>query len=91
MSKGGLNIRKKIGLVLLGLVLLYWIAIPVIPFIDIPHKVIIIPALIVAGEIFFVVAVAILGREYWDSIKTWPRRLFSLERKRRSDLDKKEL
>ncbi|MCT3673673.1 transporter suffix domain-containing protein [Elizabethkingia anophelis] len=63
------SIRKKTGLILLGLVLLYWIAVPILPFMDIPHKAWIISALVVIGEIIFVIAIALLGKEYWGNIK----------------------
>ncbi len=63
------SIRKKTGLILLGFVLLYWIAVPILPFMDIPHKAWIISGLVVIGEIIFVIAIALLGKEYWGNIK----------------------
>ncbi|MDN7523552.1 transporter suffix domain-containing protein [Burkholderia orbicola] len=72
-----LNIRKKTGLALLGVVLLYWIAVPILPFTSIPNKAFVIPALVVIGEIVFVAAVALLGKEYWAEIKGWATRRFS--------------
>ncbi|MBN3816013.1 transporter suffix domain-containing protein [Paraburkholderia sp. Se-20369] len=77
MFQEKLNTRKKIGLALLGVVLLYWIAIPILPFTNIPNKAVVIPVLVVVGEVFFVGAVALLGKEYWESIKKWAARLFS--------------
>ncbi|MDV2446722.1 hypothetical protein CMU93_04310 [Elizabethkingia anophelis] len=70
------NIRKKTGLILLGIVLLYWMAVPVLPFMDIPHKAWIISALVVIGEIIFVIAIALLGKEYWENIKKAVGRFF---------------
>lgn len=63
------SIRKKTGLILLGFVLLYWITVPILSFMDIPHKAWIISALVVIGEIIFVIAIALLGKEYWGNIK----------------------
>lgn len=68
--------RQKLGLFLLGLVALYWVAVPLMPFLDVPYKLALIPALIVAGEILTVIAIAILGREYWGSIKKGFYRMF---------------
>ncbi|MFM2475267.1 transporter suffix domain-containing protein [Burkholderia cenocepacia] len=59
---------------LLGVVLLYWIAVPILPFTSIPNKAFVIPALVVIGEIVFVAAVALLGKEYWAQIKGWVTR-----------------
>ncbi len=70
------NIRKKTGLILLGIVLLYWMAVPVLPFMDIPYKAWIISALVVIGEIIFVIAIALLGKEYWGNIKKAVDRFF---------------
>ncbi|MDV4128732.1 hypothetical protein CMT25_01060 [Elizabethkingia anophelis] len=70
------NIRKKTGLILLGIVLLYWMAVPVLPFMDIPYKAWIISALVVVGEIIFVIAIALLGKEYWGNIKKAVGRFF---------------
>ncbi len=70
------NIRKKTGLILLGIVLLYWMAVLVLPFMDIPYKAWIISALVVVGEIIFVIAIALLGKEYWGNIKKAVGRFF---------------
>ncbi|HGO6077946.1 TPA: transporter suffix domain-containing protein [Burkholderia cenocepacia] len=74
MPQSKSNIRKKTGLALLGVVLLYWIAVPILPFASIPNKAFVIPALVVIGEIVFVAAVALLGKEYWAQIKGWVTR-----------------
>ncbi len=57
--------RSRIGLILLGIVVLCWLAVPILPFFSFPYKVIIITSLFVGGEILFVVTVALLGKEYW--------------------------
>ena len=61
--------RKTLGLTLLGVVVLYWIAFPIIPFLNVPYKAAIIPGMIVLGEGLTLIVIALLGREYWDSIK----------------------
>lgn len=66
-----LNFRKKMGFGLLGVVLVYWLAFPFFPFMNIPHKVVIIPAIIIVGEVLFIIAIALLGKEYWQEIKKW--------------------
>ena len=68
-----LNLKKKIGLVLLGIVLVYWIAFPVLPFLDIPNKLVVIPVVVVVGEVLMTIAIALLGKEYWADIKKWAR------------------
>ncbi len=65
-----MNIRKRIGFVLLGIVIFCWIAVPILPFFKFPYKVIIISALLVGGEILFVITIALLGKEYWQKIKS---------------------
>ena len=70
------NIRKKTGLILLGFVLLYWMAVPILPFMDIPHKAWIISALVVIGEIIFVIAIALLGKRILGKYKKAVGRFF---------------
>lgn len=69
--------RKKVGLFLLGLVLLYWLAFPVIPFLDIPHKAAIMSGMVLLGEAILLIAIAVLGKEYYGSIKSWVSDLLS--------------
>ncbi|MEA1230204.1 transporter suffix domain-containing protein [Acinetobacter sp. IRS14] len=69
MPKPKLNLKKKIGLVLLGFVALYWISFPILPFLDIPYKAVVITGLMVLGEVLFLIAIALLGKEYWGKIK----------------------
>lgn len=68
--------RSRIGLILLGIVVLCWLAVPILPFISFPYKVIIITSLLVGGEILFVVTVALLGKEYWLKKKNGFKKLF---------------
>lgn len=77
MTRKKLTPRKAIGLFMLGLVGLYWIAVPIVPFLDIPHKVAIIGGMVVGGEVLTVLTIAVLGAEYWGSIKQGVRRLFT--------------
>jgi len=71
MTRPQLNLKKRIGLVLLGFVALYWISFPILPFLDIPYKVAVITGLMVLGEVLFLIAIALLGKEYLAKIKQW--------------------
>lgn len=83
MKREKLSLRSKIGLSLLAPVLIYWIAIPILPFLDIPYKAATIAAVIVGGEILFGIAVAVLGVEYWGQIKSGTFRLLAWKGHRR--------
>lgn len=72
-----LNLRKKIGFILLAMVGVYWIAFPIVPFLDIPHKALVMTTMAIGGEILLLIVIALLGKEYWDRIKTGFKRLFS--------------
>lgn len=78
MQRQKLNHRKRIGLILLGVVLLRWVAVPIMPFFQFKHKAIIVTSTLVIGEVLFVITIALLGKEYWEKIKgvikTWFRR-----------------
>lgn len=76
MTRPQLNLKKKIGLVLLGFVALYWISFPILPFLDIPYKAAVITGLMVLGEILCLIAIALLGKEYWAKIKQWFSKVF---------------
>ena len=43
--------------------MLYWIAFPIIPFLNVPYKAAIIPGMIVLGEGLTLIVIALLGRE----------------------------
>lgn len=81
-----LNARKKLGFILLGLVLLCWIAAPILPFFNIPYKVSIIAAVVIIGEILFVITIALLGKEYWGQIKSKLSQIFSFGKKKKQDI-----
>lgn len=83
MGTENLNIKKKAGFILLCIVVLCWIAVPVLPFFDFQNKAIIITTILVSGEILFVITVALLGKTYWNKIKTAFILFFS--RKKKSD------
>lgn len=76
MSGNPLGFRKKLGLSLLAVVLLYWIALPILPFLDIPQKTLVISVLAIGGELLTLLVIAILGKEYWAQIKQWCRQQF---------------
>jgi apolipoprotein N-acyltransferase len=82
MKKHKLNTKKKVGFILLGLVFIYWIAITILPFLDIPNKALIITSLLVVGELVFVAAIALLGKEYWGQIKKRFYQIFCKKKKK---------
>ncbi|WP_436897901.1 transporter suffix domain-containing protein [Acinetobacter gyllenbergii] len=69
MHKSKLNLRKKIGFILLAIVIAYWLVFPIIPFLDIPHKALIMTAMAIGGEILLLIVITLLGKEYWTKIK----------------------
>lgn len=87
MPKPKLNLRKKIGFVLLAIVIAYWLAFPIVPFLDIPHKALIMTAMAIGGEILLLIVISLLGKEYWANIKNGLKRLFKSVRSqnRKSD------
>ncbi len=74
--KRDMKIKKKIGLILLGIVIICWIAVPVLPFFDFPNKAVIITGILVSGEVLFLITIALLGKEYWQKIKKNFKRFF---------------
>lgn len=81
MSTPETDAKKKTGFVLLSIVVMCWIAVPVLPFFHFPHKVLVITVILVSGEVLFVAAIALLGQEYWGRIKTAFRRFFKRSKK----------
>ncbi|WP_414605168.1 transporter suffix domain-containing protein [Stenotrophomonas pavanii] len=75
--QSGSSLKKKVGLVLLALVAAYWISFPFVALLDIPYKALIISSLVVLGEALFLIAVALLGKEYWGRIKSGTRSLLA--------------
>ncbi|AZC18341.1 MULTISPECIES: transporter suffix domain-containing protein [Pseudomonas] len=90
MKEKTTGLRKKIGLSLLALVLLYWIALPILPFLEIPHKALVIPSLALFGELLTLVVMAILGKEYWGQLKLGARRLLRRHEKQPPTTDDKQ-
>ncbi|MBM9488496.1 efflux RND transporter permease subunit [Pseudomonas sp. ICBG1301] len=74
------SFKKKAGFGLLGLVFIYWLAFPIIPFLEIPNKIAVMSVLVVIGEVLFLIAIALLGKEYWEQIKQWT--LFKLRKRK---------
>ena len=67
-----MNFNKKIiGFIVLGFACLIWVIMPFIGFFNLSTKQIAIylPTLIILGEILFLIAIALLGKEYWIKIK----------------------
>lgn len=81
MTKPKLSAKKKTGFILLGIVVLYWVAVPVLPFFNFPYKALTITIVLAGGEILFVITVALLGKEYWGKIKAAARRIAGLKPK----------
>lgn len=69
MTSKRLNAKKKIGFILFAVVLLCWIAVPILPFFDFPYKALIITSILITGEILFVLTISLLGKEYWNRFK----------------------
>lgn len=65
--------KKTIGFTVLGLACVIWIITPFIGFFNLSSKqlVIYVPILIICGEIFFLIAIAFLGKEYWVKVKAY--------------------
>lgn len=85
MTEEKLNGRKRAGFILLGIVILCWIAVPVLPFFDFRNKIIIITSILIAGEALFIISVALLGKAYWKKIKTMFKKWFSFKKKQIND------
>ncbi len=86
MTKEKLNPKKKIGFVLLGLVVCCWIAVPVLPFLDFPYKAVTITILLVTGEALFLMTIALFGKEYWGKIKKKLSQIFSFKKKKDDEI-----
>ncbi|MBW7888783.1 MAG: transporter suffix domain-containing protein [Bacteroidetes bacterium] len=55
------NIRKSLGFIALAVTVACWIGAPILPFLEIPDKVLYTTVVVITGELFFVVTVALLG------------------------------
>lgn len=90
MIKQKLNLRKKIGFIFLAIVVAYWIAFPIIPFLDIPHKAWVMTVMAIGGEILLLIVIGLFGKEYWHSIKHKFKRVYSTfkdQHKKSNDLN----
>jgi hypothetical protein len=63
--------KKIIGYILFGLSFIMWLVPAYIGFFNLSAKqvAIIITVAIVAGEVFFVLSILILGKQFWNKIK----------------------
>lgn len=75
------NFKKTLGFIFFGITIICWIGAPILPFTDIPNKTIVTTTVVIVGEVFFVSAIALLGKEYWIKIKQWFKHLFSKKSK----------
>lgn len=77
-----MKIRKTLGFVILGISILLWLAIAVIPFLGFKggQTAGLMVGLVIAGEVTFYLAIALLGKEIWMKIKG-----FFKKKKRESD------
>ena len=69
-----MNTNKKIiGFLFLGMACIIWIITPFIGFFNFTNTqlAIYLPLLIVAGEVAFLIAIALLGKEYWLKVKAF--------------------
>ena len=65
--------KKTIGFIVLGFACIIWVITPLIGFFNLTNKqlAIYLPLLIVSGEIFFLIAITLLGKEYWIKVKNF--------------------
>ena len=63
--------KKTIGFIILGFACIIWVITPLIVFFNLTNKqlAIYLPILIVLGEVLFLIAIALLGKEYWIKVK----------------------
>ncbi|MDN3692260.1 transporter suffix domain-containing protein [Chryseobacterium tructae] len=71
------NFKKTLGFIFFAITIICWIGAPILPFTDIPNKAIVTTTVVIVGEVFFLSAIALLGKEYWGKIKQWFKSLFS--------------
>lgn len=74
------KLKKTIGFIALSITFMCWIIAPLIPFTNIPNKAIITTIVVISGELIFVLAIYLLGKEYWGKIKLWFKKVFSIKR-----------
>ena len=68
-----MKIRKTLGFVILGISIILWLAIAVIPFLGLKgaQTAGLMVGLVIAGEITFYLGIALLGKEIWMKIKSF--------------------
>ena len=67
-----MEINKKVfGFLALGIACLIWIITPFMGFFNLNNAqlAVYLSVLIVSGEVFFLIAIALLGKEYWTKVK----------------------
>lgn len=67
--------RKRVGQALLALSVVAWIAVAALPLLDLPARDAAAWAggLLVGGEIAFIAAASLLGKDAWAAIRAWFR------------------
>ena len=75
MMKKDSRIIRTLGFVILIVSCVLFLLIPVVPFLGFPagRAAAIATGLLIAGEITFYLSLFILGRSFWDKIKSWFR------------------
>lgn len=87
MNRMRVKYRKKLGHVLLIIVLFCWVAVPILPFFKFPYKIIIISSLLIIGEVLFVITIILLGKEYWNKIKNKFLHRFSFKKRQPNQIE----
>lgn len=77
MTNGRLSIRKLLGYSLLAICALAWVAVVLVPFLDVSlsQGAAIVTGLIIVGEGAFMVGVVLLGKDIFNSVKALITRL----------------
>ena len=78
----GIKITRRIitGLAFIYAAGLCWIAEFIVPFTNLPNKLAVFTALLIAGEILFIIGVAILGKPLYNDLKTRLKAAFKQRR-----------
>ncbi len=71
------NLKKPVGIIALSFTFLCWIVAPILPFTKITNKAVVTTIVVISGEAVFVLAIYLLGREYWEKIKLWFKKIFT--------------
>lgn len=67
--------KRIAGFVVLSFACLIWVTMPILGFLNLSSRqlAIYLPILIVLGELLFLIAIALLGKEYWTKIKDFTK------------------